>query len=254
MANDLTVTNDNDLALLGEAASDLTAGDLVGVQLKYVQGVWKKKNTDDFINVTATQQFIVDMLSYQHGWVRWIEKKRTHRYMGRKVDHYPFPDRSQLPEKELIGSKEDPWQPTRRIVMRDLGGDDAPKPTHDGLCTYTTTSYHGGKALGRLLDAYVNQAREHPGMMPVVYLGSKKQRNTMGGMTDVPVYTIVDWKPFGPGASPPGRKIAVAPIPLQLTHDDADGDGGNDGDGDDFTKPTIMSNGKEVDFNDDCSF
>src|SRR5262249_55141753 len=64
MANDITITNSNDLALLGEAANDLTAGDMVGVSLKYVRGVWKKKNTDDFVNVSPTQQFIVDMLSY----------------------------------------------------------------------------------------------------------------------------------------------------------------------------------------------
>jgi len=135
MANDLTITNNNDLAMLGEAAKDLTAGDMVGVPLKYVRGVWKKKNTDDFVIVTPTQQFIVDMLSYEHGWIRWIDQKPTHRYMGRKVDHYPLPTRDRLPEADLAGTEEDPWQETHRVVMRDLGGDGAPKPTHDGLCT-----------------------------------------------------------------------------------------------------------------------
>jgi hypothetical protein len=49
MANDITIKDhDNDLALLGEAGHDLTAGDMVGVPLKFVKGVWQKKNTDQF--------------------------------------------------------------------------------------------------------------------------------------------------------------------------------------------------------------
>src|SRR5215471_6708944 len=122
MANDLTITdefNNSDLALLDEAGHDLTAGDMVGVPLKFVKGVWQKKNTDQFIKVAPTQTFIVDVLSYEHGWIRWEDKKPTHRCMGRKVDHHPLPDRSQLPEKEMAGAENDPWQQTHRIVMRD---------------------------------------------------------------------------------------------------------------------------------------
>src|SRR5262249_20388483 len=154
-------------------------------------------------------------LSYQHGWIRWIEKKPTHRYMGRKVDHYPLPTRDRLPESELAGHEEDPWQETHRVVMRDLGGDDAPQPTQDRLCTYTWTSWGGKKAFGRLLKEYLAQAKDHPGKMPVVYLGSKSGSGAKGPVEN-PVLTIIDWKPFGPGAAAPGRKIVVAPIPQQL--------------------------------------
>src|SRR5262249_23216437 len=179
---------------------------------------------------------------YKRGWIRWEDKKPTHRYVGRVVDRFPLPVRDRLPEPELNGSKDDPWQETHSIVMRDLGVDDkdAPPNPQNGLCTYTTTSWGGRKALGRLLDAYVQQAKEHPGLMPVVYLGSFEKPNTRGGTTDNPLFTIVEWKEFGLGASPPGRKITATPVP-QLTHESDSGDG-DDG----FGKPTIMSNGKET--------
>jgi hypothetical protein len=164
--------------------------------------------------------------------------------MGRKVDHWPLPDRARLPEPDLAGNEDDPWQQTHRIVMRDLGGDDAPTPTHDGLCTYTTTSWGGRKALGRLIKEYVSRAKDHPGQMPVVYLGSKDSAGAKGTVAN-PVLTIVEWRAFGPGASPPGRKVAAPAVP-QLTYDGEDGDDGGGGDDDGFGKPTIMSNGKET--------
>jgi hypothetical protein len=251
MANNITIQDDyvnsGDLALLQGAADELTAGDIVGTILKYKKGIWQKKHNDNFINVTATQQFIVDMRSYQHGWYRWFEKRPTHRFMGRIVDGYPLWDRRQLPEKELINTEEDLWQETHQIVMRDLGGDDCPKPTHDGLCTYTCTSYHGRKALGRLLKAYGEQVKDHAGMMPVVYLGSKSQSG-MKGTVDVPVYTIIDWQPFGTGASLPGHRLAMKPALPLLTYD-----GDDDDSGDGFGRPTqptgkvvVMSKGKVV--------
>src|SRR5262249_32338966 len=137
------------------------------------------------------------------------------------VDGYPLWVRGQLADKELINTEEDPWQETHRIVLRDLGGDNCPKPTHDGLCTYTTTSYHGRKALGRLLKAYGEQVKDHAGMMAVVYLGSKSQPG-MRGEVSVPIYTIVDWQPFGVGAALKGKRLEHKPAVPLLTYD---GDG-----------------------------
>jgi hypothetical protein len=93
----------------------------------------------------------------------------------------------------------------RNSIMRDL---------NDGrLCTWTTTSWFGSKALGMLLKKYVSEAKEHPGMMPVVLLSSEKKQTTDFGEVDAPVLTIVDWKPFGEGASPPGMRLPQPPLP-----------------------------------------
>jgi hypothetical protein len=164
------------------------------------------KNGAIYDQVGAIQQFVVDIRSYQHGWIRWQDQKPTHRYMGRKVDGFPLPVRSRLPEPELEGSEDDPWQETHSIVMRNMDGPDEA----DNLCTYTTTSWGGRKALGKLIDAYVKQAKEHPGQMPVVYLGSVDKQSPRGPVPN-PVITIVDWTEFGAGASLPGRKLTAVP-------------------------------------------
>src|SRR5262249_48535936 len=103
---------DSDLAQLAEAAQDLTQGDMVGVVLKFVEGNLLKKNTATFDKVGAVQQFIVDMRSYKRGWIRWEDKKPTHRYVGRVVDRFPLPVRDRLPGPGLNGTKDDPWQET----------------------------------------------------------------------------------------------------------------------------------------------
>ncbi|MGB8632624.1 MAG: hypothetical protein WCD69_25160 [Xanthobacteraceae bacterium] len=209
----LTIVDDSDLALLNEAAHDLAAGDMVGRPLKYVKGVWSIKDGPGFLKVGDTQQFCVDMRSYQHGWIRWKDQKPTHRYMGRKVDNWPLPTRNRLPEADLEGP-DDPWQETHSIVMRNLDADG-----DEGLCTYQTTSYGGRKALGKLIEEYVKQAKAHLGLMPIVYLGSIEKPSQQFGMVANPVITISDWMDFGPSASPPGRKITAVPIP-QITYDD----------------------------------
>jgi len=211
----LTIISEDDLASIAEAGNDLTAGAMVGDPLKFVKGVWKKRNGDGWVTVSPVQQFVVDVLSYQRGWIRWHEKKPTHRYIGRHVDHFPFPVRSRLPEPELEGNQEDPWQETHQIVLRDLGAEGVLN-ANGKLYTYTTSSYNGPKAIGKLLKAFASHAKEHPGQMPVVYLGSFDKEDAKA-VVACPLFTICDWTEFGDGASPPGRKlVSVPPIP-QIT-------------------------------------
>jgi hypothetical protein len=90
--------------------------------------------------------------------------------------------------------------------MRDL--------SDSRLCTWTTTSWFGQKALGRLLDAYVRDQKKHPDLMPVVLLGSEMKPTTNYGDVAAPVLTVVDWQPFGPGAAPPGMPdLPRPPLP-----------------------------------------
>ena len=109
MSNDLAVIDDSDLQLLEQAANELVSGDMVGEPLRFIKGIWKKKKDSDFVIVDKLSQFVVDVRSYKHGWMRWQDKRPTHRFMGRKIDGWPLPTRDRLPEKELIGTKEDPW-------------------------------------------------------------------------------------------------------------------------------------------------
>ena len=217
-STELTVTNDNDLELLGEAAQSLAGNDMVGEPLKFKQGIWRKKVAStgnvltDYVVVEQLEQFVVDILSYKHGWIRWRDKRPTHKYMGRKVDRWPLPKREQLPEKDVAFGEEDPWQQTHTIVMRELAT--------GSLFTYGTTSWGGKKALSKLIGVYRENAKKHPGQMPIVYLGSIEKMGEKG-VYEAPTLEVCDWQPFGDGASPPGNPPDVPP-PLPRLTDESD--------------------------------
>jgi hypothetical protein len=217
---ELAVTNDNDLELLGEAAQSLAGNDMVGEHLKFKQGVWRKKVAStgdvlkDHVVVQQLEQFVVDVLSYKHGWIRWRDKKPTHKYMGRKVDRWPLPKREQLPEKDVAYTEEDPWQETHTIVMRELAT--------GSLFTYGTTSWGGKKALSKLLGVFRDHAKKHPGQMPVVYLGTIEKDGEKGAY-QAPTLEVCDWQPFGNDASPPGNPPDVPPPLPRLTDQSGEG-------------------------------
>ncbi len=215
MSNDLAIIDDSDLQLLEQAANDLVSGDMVGEPLRFVKGVWKKKKDGGLILINKLSQFVVDVRSYKHGWMRWYELRPTHRYIGRKIDGWPLVTRDRLPEVELMNTKEDPWQETHSIVMRDLGAEDKPNVNGD-LYTYSTSSWGGKKGIGRLIDAFTKHAKENPGKLPVVYLGTKTTVGVKGDY-ESPTLSICGWAEFGAGASGPGRPLTVMPPLPQLT-------------------------------------
>lgn len=200
-----------DAAALGEAARDLLAGDFVGIPLKFNDGEWFRiLSKNQKVAVGNTAPFIVDVLSYVCGWVKWIDKKPVVKDIGRKVDGFRMKLLEELPDRDgskwptnSKGVREDPWQPNYQVVLRDVVEND--------LVTWNTTSWYGSKAIGRLLDTYKREFRLHLGLMPVVLLSTRDQPTSFG-VTQAPVLTIVDWKEFGEDASPPGLPpIARAP-------------------------------------------
>ena len=92
--------------------------------------------------------------------------------------------------------------------------------TSGDLFTWTTTSWYGRKALGKLIDAYVRNAGKHHGKMPVVTLSSKDERSPEYGDIATLVLTIVDWKAFGDGAAPPGVPLKANPKITTLIADE----------------------------------
>jgi hypothetical protein len=205
-------TNDADLAALDAEARELSDDIRVGDDLRFKKGKWAKMIGDKEVVITATMSFAVDMRSYKRGWIKWIDKKPVYKRIGRPIDGFISPVRDRLPDRDETqwprdgkGQPQDPWQENFLIVMRDLS---------DGrLCTWTTTSWYGQKALGALLKKFVRGTKEHPGLMPVVLLSAEKRETTNFGDVDAPVLTIVDWKPFGEDASPPGVHLPQPPLP-----------------------------------------
>jgi len=201
----------NDLLALADEGRELI-GTLT--PLKFAKGDWTKGFKDEETPVGATAQFVVDVLSYERGWVRWENKQPTFRRMGRKIDGFIQPTKNELPERDESswpynnrGERQDPWQETFQINLRDIN---AVNNDDDGLVTFTTTSWGGRKALGTVIKTYAREASKHPGCMPVVLLNSR-MRPTDFGEQPTPVLKIVYWQPFGEGAAPPGAASMPAP-------------------------------------------
>jgi hypothetical protein len=202
---------DPDIAALAAEASELSDDVRVGDDLRFTKVKWHKIVGKKDVAVSATTSFAVDMRSYKRGWIKWIDKKPVFKGIGRPIDGFISPKRHQLPDRDkskwptVKGVPQDPWQETFYIIMRDL--DDS------RLCTWTVTSYYGSKALGALLKAYTREAREHPGLMPVVLLSSETRETIDYGDVEAPVLTVVDWKDFGPDATLPGVKLPQLEFP-----------------------------------------
>jgi hypothetical protein len=214
-ANAVIVANDADLAALVDAAYELAPSDIVGLPLKYTKGKWTIRESKDNESVVgATDMFVVDVLSYSEGWVRWENKKRTHKIIARRIDGFISPPRHVLPEVDETewpydakGPK-DPWSEIQAIVMRDLTG--------ERLVTWTSDSYGGRIALGALLKTFTEECRAHPGCYPVVLLESYDRQTAEFGKVATPRLKIVDWKPFGEGAAPAGDPNRAAAVRKQL--------------------------------------
>jgi hypothetical protein len=202
--------SDADLAALAIEARDLNDDTRVGDDLRFKKGKWSKAVGEEKHEIGKTTPFAVDLLSYQRGWYRW-ENKKPYKLMGRPIDGFISPARNQLPDQDKSrwpydnGKPIDPWQETLMITMRDL--------SDDRLCTLTITSWYGRQALGALLAAATRDCRKHPGCAPVVLLGSEERSTINYGDVAAPTFTIVDWRPFGDGAAPPGMPLPPPKLP-----------------------------------------
>jgi hypothetical protein len=214
MSNEVTdnLITDDDLEKLGNACHD--PNDFVGRPLKFTKGQWTVdmgKNEPE-VKVGEAERWIVDPLSYANGFVKWIDRRPLVKAVFRPIDGWVMPLRDNLPDRDesrwpwdsKLGQGKDPWQETHKIVLKGVGLAEL----DDGLVTWTSTSYYGSKAMQKLIKDFVGAARKHPGMMPVVTLGVETKRTSFGDV-EAPVLTIVDWHPFGDGASPPGQRNAI---------------------------------------------
>jgi hypothetical protein len=207
-----TVDADADLAALASEARELTDDIRVGDDMRFKKGKWTKTVGDKEIEIGATTTFVADVRSYKRGWIKWVDRKPAAKILGRPVDGFVSPVRDRLGDhdekrwpRDNRGAPQDPWQENFLIVMRDLG---------DGrLCTWTTTSWYGSKALGTLLTTYVRQSKSHAGLDPVVLLSTETKTTASYGDVSAPVLTVVDWQPFGEGASPPGMPLSQPQLP-----------------------------------------
>jgi hypothetical protein len=197
------VINDADLAALTNAARELAQSDIIGLPLKFAKGRWSiKLSKEEEHEITATETFVVDPISYAEGWYKWEDKKPVVKIVGRRVDGFAAPARSVLPDQDKkrwpVGPQgpKDPWQEIQLLLLKDLASDE--------LLTWSTNNWGGRLAIGEFLDAYVAEAKKHPGEDPIVLLQSWERPSADWGPIPTPRLKIIGWQAFGEGRTPPG--------------------------------------------------
>src|SRR5262249_8034509 len=117
--------NDTDLAALTNAARELAPSDIIGLPVKHVKGRWfVRLSKEEEREVGPTDTFVVDPISYAEGWMRWEDKKPTHKLIARRVDGFISPPRNVLPEQDERlwpiekGIPKDRWQQVERLLLK----------------------------------------------------------------------------------------------------------------------------------------
>jgi hypothetical protein len=176
-------------ALANETQASAIAGDL----LLFKQGVWFIG--EDQKEVKPNFKFIANMNEIWVGYVRWFNKSPVEHQLVRLIDGLPIPQRNELGhldegawETDATGEPKDPWSRTQRMVMKDV--------SNGNLATFTTSSWGGSKALGKLAGDFDSHSREHPDCYPVVQLTTETRKSKEYGPIPEPRFKVVDWQPW----------------------------------------------------------
>jgi hypothetical protein len=209
--------SDAELAALTDAAHDLAPEEsfLVGrsLQWSWETGRWSYQvfNGKDRTEVTVAEddEWLIDVRSYSETWKRFADRKVTHQLGGRRIDGW-----INCPGEQLPGYRESEWLPTDKgprnpwvesfqIVLKRVGD--------DMLATWSA-QWSAKRGLSDFLLAHGTEAKDHPGLSPVVKL--KTVKNPKGKL--VPCLEIIGWEPFGEFASPPANPKALRRIQEKL--------------------------------------
>ena len=182
--------DDNPYVAYGESAARTR---IIGKLLKFNKfGEWVAGEESKEIEEDAL--FAVNMAEFYIGWIKWEDAKPVEQVMGRVMDGFTPPRRSELGDTEReywptdnSGSPRDPWQFSNYLVMMDIKTQE--------LYTYATASRGGLQAIGQLSKAYGKSMRHRPNEFPVVGLGvsSYEHPNKQFGTIKIPTLNIVGW-------------------------------------------------------------
>ena len=182
--------SDNPYVAYGESAARTR---IIGKLLKFNKfGEWVAG--EEATEMAQNAQLVVNMAEFYIGWIKWEDSKPTEQVMGRVVDGFTPPRRSELGDTEReywptdnSGAPRDPWQFSNYLVLMDID-------TRE-LYTYATASRGGLQAIGQLSKAYGKSMRHRPKSFPLVTLevSSYEHPNKQFGTIKIPQLHLFDW-------------------------------------------------------------
>ena len=159
--------------------------------LKFKKGTYYYGSADTVLPVNT--RVVVNMPELEVGCLKWDGGKPVANEMKRLCDG-PIKTRKELdlPNQEdwplnHAGERTDPWQFTNVLPMRD--------PETGKEFKFTTSSRGGLDAIGALSFAYGEHLSKHnDGALPVIELGAGEYPHPAYGLTQIPVFRVVEWK------------------------------------------------------------
>lgn len=160
--------------------------------LKFSKGDWSKGQAEEAVEVGS--RFVANMEDFAIGWMRWADTKPQERRMHPLLsgirpearDALGYDDENEW-EVDSDGNLRDPWQFTNELPLAD--------PNTGEQLVFSTASKGGIGAIGNLCKAYGRDWAKHPGLVPLIEIGTDKykHRDASRGWIKVPVLTLVDW-------------------------------------------------------------
>ena len=205
MGNEVALKKPQELSPYAAFAAEGEAQAIAGKLLVFSKGFWYSGQERDAVK--TGKSFVCNMPEFYLGFVKWQNQAPVDMRLERLADRSPHTkpifredlgdNDPSLWDRDSNGKPRDPWQPTRRLVMR------AYKAADIDLYTFTTSSGGGQRALRKLCGEYEQMRRKHGAdMLPVVTIGSEswQHKDKAIGMVQSPTFEVVGcttWEPGG---------------------------------------------------------
>lgn len=194
--NEITKVEQHQISPYRHYADEHLASAIAGDLLRFVKGEFQRGPDKQPVDVNLL--LLCNMKEVWTGWVRYFGGQVVETLIGRLIDFHEPQRREELGhldknlwETDASGTPLDPWSPTDRMIMREMGS--------LKLLTFSTSSAGGRKALARLCQEFDNAYEKHDGLWPVVLLDSYTYDHPNYGPIWNPRFTIADWAPWEGG-------------------------------------------------------
>jgi hypothetical protein len=198
MSNEVTVKSSSVLTTYTEEADTLLeATEGHDKLLKFVKGKYKVRDDE----VPLGTQYVVHANQLTYCWIKFRDKKRLERRMGKAVEKWIPPERKELDdndqttwEKGLDGNPKDPWKFQHLLPFEHLESGD--------VVIFVTDSTGGKIATEEIVREYARRLkRKGSRALPIVKLASKDMPTKAYGNVPRPHFEVDGWEDAPAGDS-----------------------------------------------------
>lgn len=177
-------TNDLVASRFLAVASEAEAG--FGKLLKFTKGHYYLGDDE----VPSGHEFVAQMPSVAHGWVKFIDGKLVEQRIGKVADGFMLARREELGdtdetqwEKDSTGKPRDPWGKQWYVPLVALETGE--------MVVFCTGSRGGSQTVSKLCAIYGRQARNG---LPIIRLNISSYKHREFGRIEIPDLAVVSWE------------------------------------------------------------